>query len=294
MGREIKRVPLNFAWPLNEPWSGYLNPHYKGHCSNCSHCDGTGYSDEYNQLMKKWYGNAPFTPEERGSTPFLPTHPAIVRLATRNTERAWLGSAEREAQRLAAIYNSAWCHHLNNDDVKALIKAGRLYDFTHTFVAGKGWVKKKPAYTPTAREVNEWSLRGFGHDSINAWKVVSAECERLGHPKLCSHCKGEASIWDSKENRTRANRWRRKEPPKGAGYQLWETVSEGSPISPVFKTPELLADWLTKPGNGWKTDQGTTREQWLRFINGPGWAPSLVVSAQTGVVSGVQAMTTAP
>jgi hypothetical protein len=34
------------------------------------------------------------------------------------------------------------------------------------------------------------------------------------------------------------------EPPLGDGYQLWETVSEGSPISPVFQTLELLCDWL--------------------------------------------------
>ena len=32
-------------------------------------------------------------------------------------------------------------------------------------------------------------------------------------------------------------------PPLGDGYQLWETTSEGSPISPVFKTIEELAKW---------------------------------------------------
>lgn len=33
------------------------------------------------------------------------------------------------------------------------------------------------------------------------------------------------------------------DPPKGEGYQLWETTTEGSPISPVFKTVEELAKW---------------------------------------------------
>ena len=33
------------------------------------------------------------------------------------------------------------------------------------------------------------------------------------------------------------------EPPKGDGYQLWETVSEGGPVSPVFRTLEELSDW---------------------------------------------------
>ena len=33
------------------------------------------------------------------------------------------------------------------------------------------------------------------------------------------------------------------DPPSGDGYQLWETTSEGSPISPVFETLEELAKW---------------------------------------------------
>ena len=28
MGRELKRVPLDFDWPLNKPWEGFVNPHY--------------------------------------------------------------------------------------------------------------------------------------------------------------------------------------------------------------------------------------------------------------------------
>ncbi len=38
-------------------------------------------------------------------------------------------------------------------------------------------------------------------------------------------------------------RWQPTEPPTGEGYQLWETVSEGSPISPVFASTEALAAW---------------------------------------------------
>ena len=41
MGRELKRVPLDFQWPENKVWDGYLNPHYaKRH--NCAACGGTG------------------------------------------------------------------------------------------------------------------------------------------------------------------------------------------------------------------------------------------------------------
>lgn len=310
MGRELKRVPLNFSWPLSKIWSGYQNPHYEGHCTDCPHCEG-GYSPEYKALEKRWYGYVPFKPEDRGSVPFAHDHPKVWAFAERNVAHSpsyygcGLDAVRREAMRLAELFNSSWNHHLNADDVAALIKADRLWDFTRTprtdkqralvakrLATGKhnSWLPRSNGYIPTPQEVNEWSIAGFGHDSSNCWIVCKAECERQGKPHTCSHCKGEASVWDSKANKTRANRWRRKEPPRGVGYQIWETVSEGSPISPVFKTPEALADWMAAPGNGWRSDQGTTREQWLRFINGPGWAPTLVSSPATGVVTGVQAV----
>ena len=75
--------------------------------------------------------------------------------------------------------------------------------------------------------------------------------------------------------------------PKGEGYQLWETVSEGSPVSPVFATPEELAEWLVSPGNDTSITEGTSREQWLAMIRGPGFAFSLVVDDK-GVRPGVQ------
>ena len=36
------------------------------------------------------------------------------------------------------------------------------------------------------------------------------------------------------------------DPPEGEGYQLWGTTSEGEPRSPVFKTPEELAEWCAE------------------------------------------------
>ena len=40
--------------------------------------------------------------------------------------------------------------------------------------------------------------------------------------------------------------------PEGTpyGWQMYETVSEGSPISPIFRTKEELADWLASPAAG--------------------------------------------
>jgi hypothetical protein len=41
MGRELRRVPLDFDWPINKTWEGFLNPHYVA--KKCEACAGTGY-----------------------------------------------------------------------------------------------------------------------------------------------------------------------------------------------------------------------------------------------------------
>ncbi len=45
MGRELKRVPIDFDWPQGEIWKGYLNPHYKK-CPDCSN----GYTQARERL----------------------------------------------------------------------------------------------------------------------------------------------------------------------------------------------------------------------------------------------------
>lgn len=42
--------------------------------------------------------------------------------------------------------------------------------------------------------------------------------------------------------------WEKTEPPTGEGWQLWETVSEGSPISPVFPTQDEFRAYLLSLG----------------------------------------------
>lgn len=293
MGREIKRVPMNFDWPIGTVFGGFLNPFYK-QSIKCPQCEN-GYSPEAKRLTDMWYGNAPFRPEDRGSKPFQHFEPAILEMAERHVKMSpgFYGSGilatQREARRLCELFNKAWSHHLNEDDVRALIDGNRLWDFTHTWVNGKGWVDKEPKVIPTPREVNEWSLRGMGHDSCNQWICIQAECKRLGYETTCKKCNGSGEMWPSEKIKLQAERWKPTEPPTGDGWQLWETVSEGSPISPVFTTPELLARWLAEsPEYTWQTDKGTTYDQWLAFIH-KGSAISFVSDGRT-IVTGVQAI----
>lgn len=295
MGREIRRVPADFNWPLNKVWEGFLTPARlrETDCSDCEH----GYSPQAENLYALWYGKIPFDPASTGSTPWRHDSPAVRAFAERNVSNApdFYGTSEaaivREAQRLANLWNGQWSHHLSQDDVDALREAGRLKDFTHTWSRETRWQKIEPPVTPTAAQVNEWSLSGFGHDSINASIVIRARCEREGIADTCPTCQGHGSVEAYPGQRAEAEAWEPTEPPKGDGWQLWETVSEGSPISPVFATTEELARWMSSPAYTWgavKTDDDRpSYETALSFITA-GWAPSFIASAQTGIVSGVE------
>lgn len=63
--------------------------------------------------------------------------------------------------------------------------------------------------------------------------------------------------------------------PTGTWYQLYETVSEGTPLSPPFKTKEQLVVWLSNNKDFWK--HTWTREQAEAMVRDE-WAPSMIVS----------------
>lgn len=73
---------------------------------------------------------------------------------------------------------------------------------------------------------------------------------------------------------------------KEYGWQMWEDVSDGSPMSPVFETPEELAKWLADSKASASGRMTASYEQWLRTIL-RGSAISMVM--QGGVIrSGVE------
>lgn len=282
MGREVKRVAPHFTWPRGQVWNGFILPDHlrEAPCSLCKR----GYSAYAEYLFAQWYGHVHFDPAITGSTPLRPDTPAVREFAERNIAAApeYYGGDERaitlEARRLANLWNGQWCHHLAQEDVDALVAADRLWDFTHT-LNKTGWHRIDPPVTPTAIQVNQWSLRGFGHDSFNAWTVVHARCERVGIAHTCKTCEGHGTTERYEGQRAEAEEWKPVDPPAGEGWQLWETVSEGSPISPVFTTAEELARWLTTPAACWGAmRRPLTIDQARGFVRA-GWAPTLIATA---------------
>ncbi|MFE3202191.1 hypothetical protein [Embleya sp. NPDC059237] len=287
MSREVRRVPLDFDWPLEQVWDGYITPDrlLEDPCPDCER----GRSPRAEYLYALWYGNASFGPASTGSTPLRHDTPAVRAFAERNIAHSpsYYGNDDaavvREAQRLADLWNGMWSHHLSQADVDVLIDNGRLTELTHTWdPEARQRRKTEPPVRPTAEEVNIWSLSGWGHDCINAHLVISARCAHEGVDDTCRTCEGHATIEKYPGQRAEAEAWEWTQPPVGDGWQLWETVSEGSPVSPVFTSADELAEWMTLPERGRKR---LSRDVARRFV-ADGWAPSFVGTPGVGIVSG--------
>lgn len=162
----------------------------------------------------------------------------------------------------------AWYDKITQDEVQALVDENRLMDFTHTCKRGEGWKRREDGYIPTAEEVNAYQHHGGmgGHDAINRHILIEARAKRLGVFGKCPICKGEGTLPHPDEAIKKLHEeWREYDPPAGAGYQLWETCSEGSPISPVFVTAEELADWCAENATIFGPEK-TSRENWLKMF----------------------------
>lgn len=73
----------------------------------------------------------------------------------------------------------------------------------------------------------------------------------------------------------------RVDPPTGEGWQLWEDVSEGSPVSPVFVERASLVAWIVENEGGVSP---TAADAFVTY----GWAPSGIASPVFGFMTGLQ------
>lgn len=297
MGRQVKRVSLDFQWSLGRVWEGFLNPHYeKSH--RCSACEGGGWAQWARDFENLWWGRGNFRPEHIGLKSLAPNHPAIMRLAQRNVAHSPSfygnddGAVLREAARLAEHYNCQRQNFLTQEEID-LIASQNGFDRSFDKVLGAdGTVTDRVG--PLTPDFVTTTIISSVFSDVSSFYLIKAMAEKSGSSYSCAECDGEGVIWNSLKDKAAAEAWKPSEPPKGDGWQLWETVSEGSPVSPVFATAEELAEWLAGPESSESNtvNAGTSYEKWLSFIKGPGWAPSLMVTGGR-VVGGVEAMQSA-
>jgi hypothetical protein len=349
MGRQVKRVPVDFNWPVGKVWEGFINPFYK-FCDKCKECSGSGYSPEAKNFSDQWYGYSSygkpyFNASDIGAEPLTIDCPHLRKSVEKKVKWSIFRSKEegkkeyytndgrisyeeavqREIERMFGLWEHSWSHQLCQADVDALVEAGRLWDFTHRPREGfdleqavrdrayflweeagtpvsdgvefwnaayeeytsRYWLPYPNGYRPTASEINAWSMDGMGHDSCNNYICVKARCEREGVPCLCSSCEGGGDVWNPPSAEQQAEDWQEVEPPTGEAYQVWETVTEGSPMSPAFADPEKLAKWMVENDTSITSDM--TFEDWMKFILGDGWAPSMMMTG-SHMMSGAKAM----
>lgn len=142
------------------------------------------------------------------------------------------------------------------------------------------------------REVYEALLDGEEYQSrVDDWDEEYAEWKSGWRPDYCDEEKYQVMTYEQ---------WAGQRPHKDeympdwpvserTHYMMYETTSEGTPISPAFETPEKLARWLADNDASSFANCTATYEQWLSVAKG-GWAPNAVYTSEKGLISGVAAM----
>lgn len=248
MSRAVRRVPLDFDFPIGQTWSGYLRPDAV-RLPTCGDCHGCGTTAAYGWVS------------------------AIAELL--------LMVGEDIATQEGGHALHPYLAHLEN----------RPDHFT-----GRGREYITPRPSPDALQLTT-GLAGcepddflFGYGSHGKWQAVATLVKAAGLPEtwgVCQTCDGHGET-ATDEQKAAYDAWEPTEHPTGPGYQLWQTVGEGGPVSPVFVTPEELADWIIasgKPLHG----SNTPREALIRWVAAEGSSVgSMAVIPGKGIVSGVQ------
>jgi hypothetical protein len=293
--RCIRRVPLDFAAPLNAHWEGYINPYHE-QFEVCEHCKGIGISKEARALERIWYGTP--IPNYAKSDNLIDfgqidcelgfvyhftrsahtTHSPMYLTALRYQYQAYVEFSNHSRQshlswedyqvkspRAREIFervNSAWMYLLDAEDVAALEAAKALVPLTSTWKRGQ-WVPLKDAEPLTPDRVNI-STYETNHGMFNEWIVIEAFCARNHLAFKCPHCYGKGGRYSSNLIHFKACNWLPSDPPDGDGYQLWAPGIDGGPLSPVFEKAEDLLDWIV--GQGIRYNHAVKRIETLALI----------------------------
>ena len=128
---------------------------------------------------------------------------------------------------------------------------------------GNSWLPFDNGYRPTAKEVNEWNLKGFGHDSLNSYIIIKARLKKQGKSHKCSKCNGTGNDWKSENEKELFENWKPNKLPTGEGFQLW---SDLTPITPIFKSLEELCEYCEKEKVSTFGYSTATKQEWIDML----------------------------
>jgi len=339
MGREVKRVALDFDWPLNKVWKGYLNSNYvacpEENCEGGTTREGWLLDEFFRQLalaggnsyerpedfvagrrlrkedvgpdelslliQRRFAGNEQYLASMRESAirramprwPWSDADPVETLLKAADLPPDWATDKEKEVIRLIARQEqSQWvyewrCAQYQPNERRCIIVSkyapsarGTInYPHPHLCEDGIGDVGPRFYELVVALAGGPKEVQDFGRMWRCNYRMQQRVYEVLGyepdeiseygtkyyHQFQCKTCNGSGIHPNYKEA---YDAWEASEPPAGPGWQLWETVSEGSPVSPVLHTREEFVDYLV--------EQGRSRTAAERFADS-GWAPSMVM-----------------
>ena len=116
------------------------------------------------------------------------------------------------------------------------------------------------------------------------WKKNFAAWESGERPSYCSEDSKTLEFWEWNGEPPERAYYRPWKDDEATWVQLWETVSEGTPVSPPFATKEELVDYLATHGDFWDQKRGSgawERKAAEKFV-AAGWAPSMIVISNPG------------
>jgi hypothetical protein len=240
MGRELRRVPIDFSWPLKETWKGYLRPEYR----KCSECEG-------GQPYSVWWLNS------------------ILSLVSVLGEE--VGRTGKDMHPYLSSLMNAPGHYIDPNGTHRpgdgpSLPSGRVFRVDP--VTDDRISSLMNGLTKARGDRSEW----YPNISSDGYMLMRVLLEAAGMDEdsfyKCSACDGTGvdprdqeivDAWDAMPSED-------KDPPTGDGYQLWETTSEGSPISPAFESLDELCDYAAEHCSVFGSDMITSSE-WKSMLD---------------------------
>ncbi|MFD3594328.1 hypothetical protein ACFWU5_16515 [Nocardia sp. NPDC058640] len=253
MSREVRRVPVDFAWPLDKVWDGYLMPERLRE-TTCRACYGRGSTPARQWIERIGLMLDQLISDLDDQDAGKPLHP-------------WLAHDP-----YPPVDHNTVLHRDGMWVTYAVVRpTPDIVEFAQALITGD-------PDQPERQIQRGWLAQ-------NRYAVTQGLIRQAGLPAKwgwCATCDGHGSVEVYEGQRADSEAWESTEPPTGDGWQLWETVSEGSPVTPVFPTREGLVEHLSSPAYR----RPLTRDEAEGLVDA-GWVPSMIATA-AGVLPGEQ------